>query len=155
MQAVYASLVAVFGTLLGAVTTYAFQRRASESATRSSRADRLREERLAAYSAFAEAVTDYRSSQYRRWELMQLDPASPESTAATLESHRLRGVTRQIRWRMQLLTDDQELVRLADAAVIEARDVGSADDVADRKRRHDLTGVAVERFVLHAATHMR
>jgi hypothetical protein len=155
MQAVYASLVAVFGTLLGAVTTHAFQRRAAESATRSSRADHLREERLAAYSAFAEAVTDYRSSQYRRWELTQLDPTSPESTASTLESHRLRGVTRQIRWRMQLLTDDQVLVQLADAAVIEARGVGSADDVADRKRRHDLAGVAVERFVLHAATHVR
>ncbi|MFD3378201.1 MULTISPECIES: hypothetical protein [unclassified Streptomyces] len=155
MQAVYASLVAVFGTLLGAVTTYAFQHRAAESATRSSRADRLREERLATYSAFAEAVTDYRSSQYRRWELMQLDPGSPESTAATLESHRLRCVTRQIRWRIQLLTDDQELVRLADTAVIEARDMGSADDVTDRKRRHDLTGVAVEHFVLHAATHVR
>ena len=86
---------------------------------------------------------------------MQLDPVSPESTAATLESHRLRGVTRQIRWRMQLLTDDQELVRLADAAVIEAKGVGSSDDAADRKRRHDLAGIAVERFVLHAATHVR
>ncbi|MGW6473002.1 hypothetical protein [Streptomyces nigra] len=86
---------------------------------------------------------------------MQLDPASPESAAAKLESHRLRGVTRQIRWRMQLLTDDQELVQLADAAVIEARDVGLADDVADRKRRHDLAGEAVERFVLHTATHVR
>ncbi|MGW1211495.1 hypothetical protein ACWD5F_17885 [Streptomyces sp. NPDC002499] len=145
----------MFGTLLGALTTHAIQRRAAEFATRSFRADRLREERLAAYSAFAEAVTDYRSSQYRRWELVQLDPSSPESTAATLESHRLRGVTRQIRWRMQLLTDDQELVRFADAAVIEARAVGSADDVADRKRRHDLTGVALERFVLHAAAHVR
>jgi hypothetical protein len=155
MQAVYASLVAVFGTLLGAVTTYAFQRRAAESAMRSSRADRLREDRLAVYSAFAAAVTDYRSSQYWRWEFMQLDPASPESAAAALESHRLRGLTRQIRWRLQLLTDDQELVQLADAAVIEARNVGSADDVADRKRRHDLTGMAVERFVLHAATHVR
>jgi hypothetical protein len=155
MQAVYASLVAVFGTLLGAVTTYVFQRRAAVSATRDSRADRLREERLATYSAFAGAVTDYRSSQYRRWEFIQLDPRSPESTAATLESHRLRGVTRQIRWRIQLLADDQELVRLADAAVIEARDMGSAGDLTDRKRRHDLTGLAVERFVLHAATHLR
>ena len=155
VEAVYAGIVAVLGTLLGSSATYVFQRRVAERGEHFSRTERVRQDRLSAYSTFAEAVTEYRGSQYKRWSCEQVDPASAESSAAEAESHRLRGVTRQIRWRMQLLTEDQELIRLADEAVICAKNVREAADLAERQRKHDAAGEAIERFVLHAASHVR
>lgn len=63
MESVVTSLVAILGTLLGATTTYAFQIRTAKQARQSATEERLWQERLAAYSTFAGALTDFRKSQ--------------------------------------------------------------------------------------------
>ncbi|GAA4520517.1 hypothetical protein GCM10023191_097580 [Actinoallomurus oryzae] len=67
MQGVLTGLFAVVGTLVGSVVTYLLQRRSAEHAERSAREQRLWQERLQAYSAFAEATIEFRRSQYDRW----------------------------------------------------------------------------------------
>ncbi|GAA2282386.1 hypothetical protein GCM10010149_28830 [Nonomuraea roseoviolacea subsp. roseoviolacea] len=57
MQSAITSLIAVVGTLLGATATYIFQARATKQARWEARDERLWQEQLAAYSAFAGAIT--------------------------------------------------------------------------------------------------
>ena len=60
MAVVVTSLIAVAGTLMGSGLTYMFQRWNVGRAEEFARLDRLRQERMAAFSAFAGAVTDHR-----------------------------------------------------------------------------------------------
>ena len=64
MDAELTAAIAVAGTLLGSAVTYLFQQRVAQRAEAFSQSERLRQERLAAYSAFAEAIMVYRQSQY-------------------------------------------------------------------------------------------
>jgi hypothetical protein len=53
MQGLLASVIAVVGTLLGFTVTYVFQRVNADRVERFARDERLRQERIAAYSGFA------------------------------------------------------------------------------------------------------
>lgn len=53
MQGLLASVIAVVGTLLGSTVTYVFQRVNAGRVERFARDERLRQERIAAYSGFA------------------------------------------------------------------------------------------------------
>jgi hypothetical protein len=66
MVVVWASVIAVLGTLGGATASYLFQGKISERNESKARDERLRQERLAAYSSFAGAVMDLRGIQYDR-----------------------------------------------------------------------------------------
>lgn len=66
MEAVPAGLFAIGGTLSGSLVTYLFQQRATRRAEQFTISARLREERMAVYSAFAGTVLEFRSAQYNR-----------------------------------------------------------------------------------------
>ncbi|MEU1815026.1 hypothetical protein ABZ543_07495 [Streptomyces roseifaciens] len=66
MDAIWTSVVAVMGTLLGSVVTHTFQRIASRRSELFTRSEALRQERMATYSAFAAAVEGYRHGQADR-----------------------------------------------------------------------------------------
>src|SRR5262245_51284043 len=83
MEPIWTSVVAVAGTLLGAVVTYPFQRLAAKQ-------QRLRDERIAAYTAFAAAVEDFRHGQAERFFSRQKDPDGEAFRLAYHEGHRLR-----------------------------------------------------------------
>jgi hypothetical protein len=67
VSAVFASLIAVVGTLLGSLSTFLFQQRTAVRAEVAVREERLRQERLAAYSAFAAAVTELKRGVVAAW----------------------------------------------------------------------------------------
>lgn len=67
MVAIWTSVVAVGGTLLGAVLTHLFQRLTAARTERFSRSEALRQERTATYSSFAAAAEEYRHGQAGRW----------------------------------------------------------------------------------------
>ncbi|WP_051866511.1 hypothetical protein [Streptosporangium roseum] len=79
MESAITSLIAIAGTLLGVAASYVFQLRSARQARRFAREDRLWQERLMAYSAFAEAVTAFRKSQNDRWRQAQANPLGPPS----------------------------------------------------------------------------
>ncbi|HZM77812.1 MAG TPA: hypothetical protein VFC19_19005 [Candidatus Limnocylindrales bacterium] len=74
MDAVFASLIAVVGTLLGSAITFLFQQRTAERNESFARSQRLRSERLAIYSAFAAVLTEHRNALVKVWHLQQRDP---------------------------------------------------------------------------------
>lgn len=78
------------GTLLGSTVTYVFQRVNAGRVERFAHDERLRQERMAAYSGFAGAITELRRGVISLWFVRQRDDAArPELYAARTESDRL------------------------------------------------------------------
>ncbi|PAZ13362.1 hypothetical protein CLM62_25235 [Streptomyces sp. SA15] len=148
MEPIWTSVVAVAGTLLGAVATYPFQRLAAKQQT-------LRDERIAAYTAFAAAIEDFRWGQAERFFHKQRnDTAAYEK--AYHEGHRLRMTARQAFYRLKLVTDDDFLVTLARTALDRTRDIHNAEQDAEARNRLNTTAKeAIEAFVDYASKHVQ
>ena len=117
MEATIASVIAVCGTLLGSTVTYLFQHRGAERAERFARSERLRQERMAAYGAFAGAMTELRRSVITLWFRRQRDPGGSDTVAAALlDADRFGAAADHARFRVQLIAGEPALVALADAA---------------------------------------
>lgn len=156
MDAAIASVIAVFGTLLGSVITYTFQSRGAERAERFARSESLRQERLAAYSAFAGSLTELRRGLVSLWFRQQRDPGGSEAVgAALLEADRLGAAAEHARFRMQLLAADPGLVDLGDAAFAT---VGAIRRVADQRElaaQEQQVHEAVTAFISAASVQAR
>lgn len=155
MEAVWTSVVAVAGTLLGSVITHVFQRLASDRGELFARSEALRQERIAAYSAFAEAVENYRHGQADRWYRKKEAPDGEAFTTARSEAHRLRTAARQVHYRVKLLTDDPEVNVAAERAYECTREISNARDQADRDTRDAQAKLAIEEFVARASPLVR
>lgn len=155
MEAVWGSAVAVLGTLLGSAVTYAFQRDASRRSERFARSEALRQERMAAYSAFAAALEDYRRGQSDRWYRRAVDPGGDAFLRARDEAHRLRTAARQALYRVRLLTDDDGVARAAERAYRCTWDVSNAQDQPGHDARDAEARQAVEAFVTQASPVVR
>ncbi|WHT22674.1 hypothetical protein N8J89_16890 [Crossiella sp. CA-258035] len=132
MNSVLTSLIAVGGTLAGASLTYLFGRLAARRAEWVAREERLRQDRIAAYATFVGAVTELRQALISLWFLKRGEPADPEVRAAYTEADQRGAAARHARFRVQLLTDDPELLQLADAVF------KPVDVLADAANRGEL-----------------
>ncbi|MET9950879.1 hypothetical protein ABZ135_04925 [Streptomyces sp. NPDC006339] len=150
-----AALIAVAGTLLGVVATHWFQGRTAERTAALARTEQLRQERIATYSAFAGAVVDYRLGQNDRWYRAREEPGSEEAEQSRYASYRQRTAARQALFRVQLICDDPEVRRLADAAFEATHCMHEATDEADRARRSASSKEALADFVAAAAPSVR
>ncbi|MFF4170418.1 hypothetical protein [Streptomyces sp. NPDC001744] len=150
-----AALIAVAGTLLGAVFTHWFQGRAAERAAVLARTEQLRQERIVTYSAFAGAVVDYRHSQNDRWFSAFREPGSERAEESRHASYRQRTAARQALFRVQLVCDDPETRRLAEAAFQETHCMHEAVDEEERVRYSDRAKEALALFVAAAAPGVR
>ncbi|MCF4119703.1 hypothetical protein L1785_21085 [Antribacter sp. KLBMP9083] len=110
MELIATSVVAVLGTLLGAAFTHAFQRRAVKEANDLARGEKLRQERVEAYSSFGGALANYRRSQLDRWYTTHRDAADPDLDQLQREARRRRDAALEALFRVQLLTDAPEVV---------------------------------------------
>ncbi|MFI0014036.1 hypothetical protein [Streptomyces griseus] len=151
MVALWTSVVAVVGTLLGAVVTYLFQRQTAARTERFSRSEALRQERTATYSSFAAAAEEYRHGQAGRWYRMRQSHTADAFIEARDEAHRLRTATRQVLYRVKLLTDDPEVVGAAEEAYRRTRDVSTAQDQAEHDALDAGAREAIEAFGVRAA----
>ncbi|MEU7277832.1 hypothetical protein AB0A69_03395 [Streptomyces sp. NPDC045431] len=145
------ALIAVIGTLLGAVVTHFFQGRAAQRTAALARAEQLRQERIATYSAFADAVVEYRRAQNARW--YRRNGSHAESTR--LESYDRRATARQALVRVQLVCDDPAIVRLAEETFEVTNCMHEARDEADRDRRSQQAVEALTAFIEAAAPSVR
>jgi hypothetical protein len=141
--------------LLGSVMTHTFQRLSARRNELFTRAEALRQERMATYSAFAAAAEDYRHGQADRWYRKKEDPDGESFITARDEAHRRRTATRQALYRVKLLTDDREVIVAAEQAYRCTRDVSNAHDQADRDSRDSAARQAIEAFVSRASLLVR
>ncbi|MGW0117324.1 hypothetical protein [Streptomyces sp. NPDC003327] len=150
-----AALIAVLGTLLGVVATHWFQGRATERSAALARTEQLRQERIETYSAFGSAVVDYRNSQNDRWFRAAQNPGSEEAEESRHASYRQRTIARQALFRVQLICDDQEVRRLAEAAFAETHCLHEAPGLKERAERSEQAKATLARFISAAAPGVR
>ncbi|MFI5616720.1 protein kilB [Streptomyces sp. NPDC051567] len=86
----WASLIAVAGTLLGSVTGVLLQQRTIRTDRAEARSDEARAARLAAVAALASALADHRRAMWLREDL-RLTGATGAYEAARAESHTTRS----------------------------------------------------------------
>jgi len=144
----------VFAALAGSTLTFIFQRHTARQAEQFAREHELRHERIAAYSAFAAALTDFRRSENDRWHLEQDAPGSPEFVLARDESYKLRASATAELCRVRLVCGSLDLSQLAQAALDDTTEVHLAWDEQDRASRGEKARLALERFLATASTHV-
>ncbi|MER5768457.1 hypothetical protein [Streptomyces sp. NPDC001985] len=149
------AVIAVIGTLLGSVITHVFQSRTTERVAALTRAEQLRQDRIAAYSAFAGALVDYRRGQNDRWHRALDAPGSPAAEEARIGSYQLRSSAHQALVRVQLVCDDAQTLELASAAFEVTNCMHEAPDEDDRSQRSEQARETLSEFIEAAAPSVR
>ncbi|GAA1287086.1 hypothetical protein Psi02_52930 [Planotetraspora silvatica] len=155
VEAVLTALLAVTGTLLGSLLTFVFQRRTTDRAERFTLATRLREERMVIYSGFAGAVLEFRGAQYDRATLRGREGHELEYQAAKAESLRLKASAWHAVYRIRLIADEPDVIRLAEAAMDLAADMHHAEIGEPLKARSEEVRRAIEAFVSGSSTQVQ
>ncbi|WP_433566802.1 hypothetical protein ACQP1O_17410 [Nocardia sp. CA-151230] len=147
------ALIAVAGTLLGSIVTHYFQRASAHRAIRQSFSERLRQDRLSAYNAFAAAAIEYRHHQIERWHRLRQDPGAELNSRSEAFSQKAALKTEFLR--VKLLSDDSRLHRLADEAIEAIRGIQrtgvAACDAEEHEQRYLAATAAIDAFVQYAA----
>ncbi|MCU1648424.1 MAG: hypothetical protein JWN03_8699 [Nocardia sp.] len=155
MSTLLPALIAVAGTLLGAWVTFFFQRSTAERATSQAFAERLRQDRLNAYNAFADAAIEYRGTEYDRWFQLRENIDAAARAAILAAAHSKRTVARSALLRITLLTDDVRLRDLGREIIEMTRSISRADDREQREERGDQAKVLLDTFIERAAAQVQ
>lgn len=148
-------IFAVIGVALGSLLTYVVQDRMARRAETFATRERLRQERMDAYSAFASDSMDARRAQINRW-YQRRDSArgTPEYEAAKADSYRSRAAARHERYRVQLVAGDGGLTELAEAAVKSLGHIHKAQTKPQMEERAEHTRSLIEQFVTQATVEL-
>ncbi|MGA4849564.1 hypothetical protein ACOBQB_26135 [Streptomyces sp. G5(2025)] len=143
----------MLGTLLGAGVTHSFQRRAIERTEEFTRGERLRQERIDAYSAYAGALVNYRRVLMDRW-FSRHENRVEDSEESRFRSYEMRSEAQEALFRVQLLTSDDDLARQAWATLDMVSDLHRAEDRDDLAERRRVSRDAINAFVAAAKRHV-
>ena len=154
MEAIIASAIAVVGTLLGSGLTLAFQQRTTDKGHQFTRRERLRQERLDAYSAYAGALINYRRCLVHLWfcEHEQPPPENPDTVRG--RAYDLRSGAQEALFRMQMLTDDEALGQAAEAVLSDVTALSRTDSRTDLDQRRVKTRDDISRLVRASKRHL-
>lgn len=154
MDGVLTTVIAISGTLAGSSLTYLFGLLSSRRTERVARDERLRQERINAYVAFAGAMTELRQAVIAKWFLKQRDDEEKKRAAYT-ESDKRGAAADHARLRVQMLTDDAELRRLADAAFEPIGGLHDAPDLTALREQEELSQATLSAFIEAAGRRVR
>lgn len=148
----WASIVAVLGTLAGALTAGLLQHRSARTARAEQRADGHRQDQLAAVAEFAAALDAHRSAMFHR-ERLTLTGAGPEpELEAQTRSHETRAAITAPHIRVQILVP--ELTAPAQQAADATYALRKAADQADLDDLRRAAKEAATAFVAAAAARL-
>ncbi|MFE9875207.1 hypothetical protein [Streptomyces sp. NPDC005784] len=147
MEAISASAIAVLGTLLGSGITLAFQRRTVEKGHEFTRRERLRQERLDAYSAYAGALVNYRRCLVHLWFCIHEQPPPEDADEVRIRAYDLRSSAQEALFRVQMLTDDEALSQSAEAVLTAMTGLYKTDSRSELDERRDHTRDAISHLV--------
>lgn len=154
METIIASGIAVLGTLLGSGITLAFQQRTADRSHQFTRREKLRQERLDAYSAYAGALVNYRRCLVHLWFCEHEQPPPEPPDAVRIRAYDLRSTAQEALFRVQMLTDDETLGQAAEdvlADVTTLTKTGSRTELDDARVR---TRDDISRLVRAAKQHL-
>ncbi|MFD7014626.1 hypothetical protein [Streptomyces sp. NPDC059928] len=102
-MSIWPSIVAVLGTLAGALTAGLLQHRAARTARTEQRADSHRQDQLGAVTDFAAALDAHRSAIFHRERLALAEAGSEHQLEAQTRSHDTRAAITAPHIRLQVL----------------------------------------------------
>jgi type II secretory pathway pseudopilin PulG len=151
VDASFASVIAIAGTLLGSALTYLFQIKQSRRAETRDMLQRLRQERLTAYTEFVAAATDYRRSAFTHWYRKQEDSNGRDFLDARAEADRLDALVDRAITQIRLLSSDDSLIAAAQLVRSFAEGIRKAESREERDAQADHCQAALDQFVDHAS----
>ncbi|WP_438302360.1 hypothetical protein ACSHXN_00400 [Streptomyces sp. HUAS TT11] len=154
MESIIASAIAVLGTLLGSGITLAFQQRTSDRSHQFTRREKLRQERLDAYSAYAGALVNYRRCLVHLWFCEHEQPPPEDPDAVRIRAYDLRSNAQEALFRVQMLTDDGKLSRTAEDVLTDITQLPKADSRAELDELRARTRDSISRLVGSAKQHL-
>ncbi|UKY52200.1 hypothetical protein [Streptomyces inhibens] len=156
MEAVVASVVAVVGTLLGSGITHFFQSRAADRSERFARAERLRQERIDAYCAYAGALLDYRRVVVHRWFVLnEEDRCDEDSPELREEMYKTRYTAQEAMFRAQMVSDDPEILDRSEEVMSAVTELHWARDREALTDLRTTTRQGIRDFIAATARHVR
>ncbi|WP_326729035.1 hypothetical protein [Streptomyces phaeochromogenes] len=154
MATLIASALAVLGALLGAGLTLAFQQRATDRSHRFIRGEKLRQERLDAYSAYGGVLINYRRCLIHLWFCEHEQPPTEDPEAVRLRAYGLRTSAQEALFKVQMLTDDETLSQAADSVPDEVNALARAESRTQLEDRRARTRIAIRRLIRSARQHL-
>lgn len=154
VESLLTSLVAVVGTLLGVAASQVVQLRTAARSEKFQRAERLRQDRMAAVKSLAQALHEYRRGQGERWHHGRREWDGPEAVAARMESYRLGGAAREALSQAVLLFNEGD-VRGARAAFELASGMHLAEDLAQLNEWDAAVREAIDSYLTEIAQHVQ
>lgn len=154
METIIASAIAVLGTLLGSGLTLAFQQRTTDKGHQFTRHERLRQERLDAYSAYAGALINYRRCLVHLWFCEHEQPPHEDPGVVRVRAYDLRSNAQEALFRVQMLTDDEALSEAAEAALADVTALPKTDSRTELDQRRVKTRDGINRLVRASKRHL-
>ncbi|MER6560343.1 hypothetical protein ABT300_21930 [Streptomyces sp. NPDC001027] len=154
METIIASGIAVLGTLLGSGITLAFQQRSTDRSHQFARREKLRQERLDAFSAYAGALVNYRRCLVHLWFCEHEQPPPEDPDSVRIRAYDLRSSAQEALFRLQMLTDDDRLSRTAEDVLADITDLPKADARAELDELRARTRDHISRLVGSAKQHL-
>ncbi|MFD8810575.1 hypothetical protein ACFV23_03505 [Streptomyces sp. NPDC059627] len=154
METIIASGIAVLGTLLGSGVTLAFQRRTTDMSHQFTRRERLRQERLDAYSTYAGALVNYRRCLVHLWFCEHEQPPPEDPETVRVRSYGLRSNAQEALFRVQMLTDDETLGQAAEDVLADITTVIKAENRAEYDAIRAQTHDGIRRLIRAAKQHL-
>ncbi|MFE6715075.1 protein kilB [Streptomyces sp. NPDC057695] len=146
-----ATVIAVLGTLLGAVVAGLIQHRTPRAARNAERTDRRRDQALEAVTALASALATHRRAQFAREELRLAGADQTRLDAARAELHATRSAIETPRVLVAILVP--ALAPAADAAAQASYALRGAPDADTLAALRQDAISATKAFVAAAAHH--
>ncbi|WP_301124561.1 pRL2-23 [Streptomyces cacaoi] len=150
----WTSLIAVVGTLAGAIVSGLLQHRVARTDRADARADQLRQHRMDAVTALAVALSDHRRAMWQLRDAQLTDQPDQRVEELLEESHHTRSAVTDPAVRLRLLIADPAVRAAADEAVqatYRMRDAASLDVLQAQRRAaldaHDAMVEAAGRFL--------
>ncbi|WP_405861492.1 hypothetical protein OG407_25470 [Streptomyces sp. NBC_01515] len=154
METIIASGIAVLGTLLGSGITLAFQQRTTDRSHQFARREKLRQERLDAYSVYAGALINYRRCLVHLWFCEHEQTPPEDADAVRIRAYDLRSNAQEALFRVQMLTDDEELGRAAEDVLADITVMPKADSRDEFDTLRVRTRDAITRLVGRGKQHL-
>ncbi|CAL9328425.1 protein kilB [Streptomyces sp. enrichment culture] len=148
-MSIWPSIVAVLGTLAGALTAGLLQHRSARTARAEERADNHRQDQLAAVTDFAAALDAHRSAIFHRERLALSAAGTEHQMEAQTRSHETRAAVTAPHIRLQVLIPD--LAGPAQQAADATYALRKASDRTDLDARRHAAKEAATAFVSAAA----
>lgn len=155
-QKVITTLLAVIGTLLGAIVTGTFQHLAAGRTERAAAAAQLRRDRFDAVTTLASAGSDHRRALWMRGEAQLRGAGDDELEELRAKSHVTRSAITRPLVALRLLVPDRTVHTTAQAMVVATYDmVDAAMSIEALTAAQDTTRAAHDRFIDAAAACFR